>query len=113
MKNKKVHQAARLELIGQTDDGQNIPKEAVFRKIKSEFNAKEEWEIALRSACRCFHSTEGDKVLYGFIEDIKTDPDFEMKLYHKEQFSIIHKIDPKYRVLHVDATGKLVHIPKK
>jgi hypothetical protein len=93
--------------MSQANENEQVLTQAVLRKIKSESNSNEEWDIGLFATCNAYHKSEGDHVLNGFIEDYKINPSLQIKLIHKDQFDITHKIEPKNRMLHVDATGIL------
>jgi hypothetical protein len=54
---------------------------------------------------------EGKK-LNGFVHDLIVADQFSMTLLLEKQLVALHKLPYKRRIIHLDATGKLVNIPK-
>lgn len=48
-----------------------------------------------------------------YVREIKDNPYFHMVLIMDKQLEAVHHVKPENRILHFDATGGMVDIPKK
>ena len=64
-------------------------------------------------ATNLINITQKTKKIHGFVQQFEHFPHIRINLTIEFQFKTLHKIKREHRILHVDATGKLVVIPKR
>lgn len=94
----------------------NVPDVDVFRKIVSE-QLNEDivstcWIANLLEAAESAANFIKYKKIRGFVQNISIYPSLLITIYCEAQLKLIHSIPIQRRLVHIDATGQLVYIPK-
>jgi hypothetical protein len=130
----KSHGSAKVAKIKMHGEQmQDIPSEAVLRKIKSENNYKFEKQLQKQIGGNQFESDRLDwysrlkltsqiinslavsdklkeKKIKGYVQSIDDFDGFHFITFMQEQLDIIHQVKPEDRMMHFDSTGGLVKI---
>ena len=113
--NKGSSKAYHLTQMGLSN--YNTPSVDVIKKCVSEYMNKDmqtsSWIYNLLYTARVLHSTIVGKTLQGYVHDVSIHDHFSMTLCMEEQLCALHTIPVKNRILHMDATGRLVKIKDK
>ena len=112
--------AAKYELLQLDKGNTEIPSQSVLRKIKSQekikhiqpVNIKEFNTDFLNNLITLANSYEST-IDQGYIKKISVYPDFILHLCLFESLKCINLLPSHRRIMHLDATGSLVCIPKR
>ena len=99
------------------DDNLVIPSENILRRMnykeKHKYNLSKGWRDNLMAFSISSQNLINVKNLNGFFRRIVIEQDFAMILHTQKQVDVLKYLQPKHRILRLDATGNLVKIPKK
>ena len=94
----------------------NVPSQEVMKKCVSEFLNKD--MVSTNWITNILHQQELCKVLLkgkylnGYVHDLEIADQFSMTLAIESQYEALHKLPFQRRIMHMDATGRLIKIPK-
>ncbi len=106
----------RFEMIAQNKPIEDIPSEEVLRQMsyedKHKFDLAKDWRDNLIATSITSQTHLRGHNINGFVRKIVVEQDFAMFLHCQEQVDSVKSVPKQFRVLHTDATGNLVNIPK-
>ena len=125
LQNDGSSKKTRFGMLAEDEDDENTPSEEVLRQIKHqesnstkelnhyrELNHVSKTEINNLDWYSLLKATAAG-MSYSYIEALRDFPYFEMILIMKKQLECINFVPQVNRIIHFDATGCLVNIPKR
>lgn len=107
----------RHEMIADGMALENAPSEAVLRRInyesKHQNDISKDWKMNLLATTKTSYIQHENKYASGFVQKVNLEQNFCMIQHMVEQLECVKCINAEDRILALDATGKLVHIPKE